>query len=65
MAEMDRKAGFGVQYDEAYIASDLDTSIQNLQDRIRVEEGLRAVIVRPQAAAEVMRPAKTRTTAAR
>jgi hypothetical protein len=47
MAEMDRKAGLSVPYDEAYLASTLDRKIEMARDRIRLAEELRAVIVRP------------------
>ena len=63
MAETAGKAGAGVTYDEADLASTLDRRIQNDRDRVRVAEELRAVIVRPMsraappAAQEEARPA--------
>ena len=47
IAEMDRKAGVSNPFDEALLASTLDTRIQSARDGIRVAEELRAVIVRP------------------
>lgn len=47
MAEMDSKAGASTVYDASYIASTLNKRIQNLQERLRVAEAVRAVIVRP------------------
>ncbi len=47
MAEMDRKAGVDISFDEAYVASTLDERIERARDQIRVAEELRAVIVRP------------------
>ena len=38
MAELDRKAGVDIPYDEAFIARRLDSVIENFQDRIRVAE---------------------------
>jgi hypothetical protein len=47
MAEMDREAGVGPQYDEAYLLVTLDRRIQKARDQIRLMDELRAVIVRP------------------
>jgi hypothetical protein len=47
MASMDRKAGASVVYDDPYIAGTLNRAIENDEDRLRVAEELRAVIVRP------------------
>jgi hypothetical protein len=47
MAEMDRKAGVGASYDEAFLAGTLDERIERARDQIRIAEELRAVIVRP------------------
>ncbi|MDO8483354.1 MAG: hypothetical protein Q7S35_00225, partial [Candidatus Limnocylindrales bacterium] len=56
MAELDRKAGVGVPYDDAHLASTLDRRIQNAQDQMRVAEELRAVIVRPMSPAAFPAP---------
>jgi hypothetical protein len=47
VAEMDRKAGLGPSYDEAFLANTIDERIQRARDMIRVAEELRAVMVRP------------------
>ena len=47
MAELDRKAGVDIRYDDAFIAKRLDSVIENFQDRIRVAEELRATVLRP------------------
>ena len=47
MADLDRKAGVDISYDDAFIARRLDSVIENFQDRIRVAEELRATILRP------------------
>jgi len=56
MAEMARKAGGGVRFDEAYLASTFDRRIQRARDEIRLEEDLRAVIVRPMSPATLPAP---------
>jgi len=47
MADLDRKAGVDILYDDAFIARRLDSVIENFEDRIRVAEELRATILRP------------------
>lgn len=51
MAEMDRKAGVNIHYDDAYLAGTLDRRIQKARDQIRLAEELRAVIIRPMSSA--------------
>ena len=46
MAEMDKKAGFVLAYDDAFLASTLAERIDRAQDQVRIAEELRAVIVR-------------------
>ena len=68
MAEMDKKAGVGAIFDDAYLIGSLDRRIQNDQDRIRLSEELRAVMIRPMSPAmpQAAPPATQRnTTAAR
>jgi hypothetical protein len=50
MAEMDRKAG-APTLDQAKFASGLDDDITTCQDRIRVEQALRTVVIAPSDAA--------------
>ena len=47
VAEMDVKAGSTLRYDQAYLAGILPQLIENNADAVRVDEELRAVIVRP------------------
>jgi len=47
MASMDRKVGASVVYDASYITTTLNKRIENDEDRLRIAEELRAVIVRP------------------
>jgi hypothetical protein len=47
MAEMDTKAGAGVQFDQAYLTRTLDRRIESAREQMRIAEELRAVIVRP------------------
>ena len=56
MADMDRKAGVGIAFDEAYFTSTLERRIQDAKDVIRVAEELRAVIVRPSPAESLVPP---------
>jgi hypothetical protein len=49
IAEMDREAGVVVEFDWSYVQKSLDRRIQNDTDRLRVEEELRAVMIRPAA----------------
>jgi hypothetical protein len=51
MAEMDRRAGQSVSFDEAYLARQLRPFIESNLDALRTAEELRAVIVRPQSPA--------------
>jgi hypothetical protein len=56
MADLDRKAGVDIRYDDAFIAKRLDSVIENFQDRIRVAEELRETILRPMTPAAVPLP---------
>jgi hypothetical protein len=58
MAEMDRRAGQSVSFDEAYLARQLRPFIESNVDALRTAEELRAVIVRPHSTA-LLKPEAT------
>ena len=56
MAEMDAKAGLALEYDEAFVMSQLAERIDRARDQVRISEELRAVIVRPASPVEPSMP---------
>ena len=44
MASLDRQAGSGIVIDQAFVASYLELSIARLEEKVRIEEALRAVV---------------------
>jgi hypothetical protein len=56
VAEMDRRSGVATEFDWPHVLKSLDRRIENDTDRLRVEEELRAVLVRPAATSHVPPP---------
>jgi hypothetical protein len=57
MAEIDGNAGVSPLYDDAYLAGTLHKRIHDEQDRVRLAEDLRAVILRPMSSGVTPAPA--------
>jgi hypothetical protein len=65
VAEMDRQAGVAIEFDLPYVRKSLDRRIENDTDRLRVEEELRAVVLRPTTGSSLPEPAAEPSTRTR